>query len=866
MGIPEIRGLSTPPLTLNPQAAPAAHQRADEVPPVDSASVSGGPAPQPVSGDPAVPGFTVSAATAASLAGTVAASLADPDLLAAMNAAQSRGVEFTRRRSFRIPVLMDKHEKVDAAGVLQSFNDGEQDRLGVRSPGTDVLPLREKQDLIELQAFFAGGDIRTVSDPSLGSLVRDLQLDGYELRDGAGKKSDVIGPYGAYNALTSWKGQEDASQAAWVWRNGTPLGPLPEDAGQRPVEVREEIRRGKLALEELEKKVAGDDDARQDLDALRNAVGNASFATRAGVRAKLQEKRPYGSNHRLDYGLIAKSVRPGEKLEDVAAFFLRVLDKNEYGDVRDTHGAFNYVRNHFSNEPVLAESFLNLFGMVRNINVTVRAVDVLRKPVAGETYQEREAVFVQMVSDEDAILASYSNTSGQQALDDFQYVAADLKPGETFASVAGDFLAVLKGLRQVQVGLGQARPTFRHIRDRLGADPQRRAWFAGAFGELGTLDASKRAMELIYQPLGATDAAARATVALGLLANTHDVHETSRYMQTVAGALQPGQDFARAGQLMSGLMSDVAEWSYHRDQDGLSKAFTYTHGTLNSDPTEVEQFRKIVRWRKSFDTALDIFPTLRTAVRGETQDQRVDLFLKIADLAEDGRHASKLYGTVTGNLLPGETLQDGVHQLEALTTAIRQDGRRDDPAQAFVDLKKRHSGNPDKIRLFTRLCEGLQSYNNADKVRMSLDKAVGSETAADREATFFRLLDLEKQMESDGRSAVLDYKALVKGLVPGESLQDGVTRLVALRTAIRRKDGAQDACDCYAFIADSLKEGTISGRTATEITAEMVESLLLNGDINAAKNRATAPRNKDGGGIEKEDGFVIIGGIKVPVK
>jgi hypothetical protein len=79
-------------------------------------------------------------------------------------------------------------------------------------------------------------------------------------------------------------------------------------------------------------------------------------------------------------------------------------------------------------------------------------------------------------------------------------------------------------------------------------------------------------------------------------------------------------------------------------------------------------------------------------------------------------------------------------------------------------------------------------------------------------------------------------------------------------------NASADACDAFQFISDNIKNGQIQGRSANEVASEMIESLLLNGDLTAAKNRALAPRNGQGGGIEKTDGYVVIGGIKVPVK
>lgn len=857
-----IRGIT--PTTLTGTGSPPSRPAMDAPLRVPTESVAVGSTPPPLVAGATVAAASPAMAVAASLAGAPVAPLSDPDLLAALQLLESRGVEFDRDRAFHIPVLQDKAARVDPATVLKTLQAHEEKTLSVRAPESERLPLRDRAAVPELLAFYAGGDVRALCDASLGSLLRDLQMDGYQLREGSGKRSEAIGPYGAYNALTSaWSGESDVPTGAWVWRGGVPLLPLPKDAGARPAEVRDAIRQSKVALEALQAKAATDANARQDLAALQPAVGDASFATRADVLARLQQKGRSGGNPRVDYGMIAHTLRPGEKLEDVAAFYLDVVSKNSYADTRDLQGAFNYIRSNFAQDPVLAKSFLDLYGVTHDINVCVRAVDLLRRPVGSETYDERQKAFVEMAQEEGHVTRD-DHEGGRQALNHYAYVVADIRPGETFAQVSGDWLAVLKGLRQADTGLGQAVPTFRYIRDQLGTDPQRREWFRDAFAQVGTLEQSKRAVEFI-DTQAVADPKTRATVLLGLLRNTHGMDDAQRYFGQIAASLQPGEDFGAAGGIMTGLMDDLRD-SYGRWSGGdLDKAYAFCRQNLASDPATVGLFHKVVQHEKSYEKALDAYPALRPAVRGESEADRVDAFLALSDLVGWYDNAAAWYGTVSQNLLSGETLKDGVAQFQALTKAIREDrDGEDDPEEAFVELKQRHAANPDEVRLFTRLCDGLGSYQDALAGRQVLDRPLQGEDLKAREDEFFRLVDLEKSAGGEAREAAANYETLRDDRVASEDVSDATARFVALRTAVKGKQPAADARDAFHFITENLKNGAIKDRTANEVTAEMVESLLLNGDLNAAKNRALAPRN-GGGTIEKQDGWVIIGGIKVPV-
>jgi hypothetical protein len=101
--------------------------------------------------------------------------------------------------------------------------------------------------------------------------------------------------------------------------------------------------------------------------------------------------------------------------------------------------------------------------------------------------------------------------------------------------------------------------------------------------------------------------------------------------------------------------------------------------------------------------------------------------------------------------------------------------------------------------------------------------------------------------------------------VGGESLSECVARFLALLSACRGKDAPRDARETFAWIAENCRNGQFGSKSVDEVTAMLVESLLLDPDPAAARNRALSGEKKSGT-VEKQDEYVIIGGIRVPIQ
>lgn len=846
--------------------------------PADSVDIRGGaqrvalPAPAAPPAAPAaplggqvLPYLTLTAGVAATVVASPAATVAlsDADCLQSLKDLEAHGVEFHQKRSVYIPGLQDPTRKVDADAVMGQITRGHEQSVSVRPPQADLQPLRGRDDVSRLDAFYAGGDLRNLPDPSLASLLHDVEKEGYEIRQGATRDSTRLGAYGAFNALS---GAVDPRAAhVWVWHEGAPLAPLPADANTRPAEIRDAIRRSREAYDTLQANSAGDASAKKDLELVKAAVGEEDLATRASVLARLREKAAsYPSDPRVDYAVITRTLRPGEKLEDISRFFETLEEGSR--SARDTHGAFNYTRNHLWHDPRRVDSFRTVHTATQDINATVRSMDVLSKPVTGESYDEREAALVEMAKHEKELLGRRGAVLlGEQVLKDYAYVAADVRPGESFGKVMNDWLSTVKGLNQREGPMSEAVPTFRHLRDRLQTSPERREVFLQVFAQTGTLDEATRTMEFLEKPVGHPDEAVRSKIMIGLLSSLHDSGLAQELFTHVGTSLQPGEDFEQGGQLVSDLMADVGFQRGSHSTEGVMKAWDYVRGPLASNPDATALFRKVLQAEKEYDHVLTAYPVLRPHVRSESEGERVDMYLELRESFDRRGETLEAYRLVALGLLPGETLQQGVEQLESLTRAVHNDSNDIDVLDAFKDLKARHASNPDEMRLFTRIVGGLESYKATTDARAALDRPVDSEVLSSRESAFFQLVDTDKRHGRSGREAIAEYTTVLEHRPGGESLAEATSRMAALLSAVRGEKASDQACDAFTFVTDSISNGPLAGRSPSEVTANLIETLLLNGDLDTAKNRVLSDPKKSGS-VDRQEDYVVIGGIKVPVQ
>lgn len=109
----------------------------------------------------------------------------------------------------------------------------------------------------------------------------------------------------------------------------------------------------------------------------------------------------------------------------------------------------------------------------------------------------------------------------------------------------------------------------------------------------------------------------------------------------------------------------------------------------------------------------------------------------------------------------------------------------------------------------------------------------------------------------------LTVSAAVDG--SGATLPELTGQYAVVYDALARHDQADEAEKTFAFIETELRKGTFGAATRQEVTARLLQSLLLTGSAEGARAQALAPPDR-AGTVERKPEVVVIDGIRVPVK
>lgn len=418
-----------------------------------------------------------------------------------------------------------------------------------------------------------------------------------------------------------------------------------------------------------------------------------------------------------------------------------------------------------------------------------------------------------------------------------------------------------------------ARRGFMYLREELKDKPEQQKTFNAIFRESGDIQDTISAMEFLKNPLGSADAQAREEVFVSILQNEKQVSDARDDFTFINDTMAKGEDFRSAGQLFSTLLGALKDqWNAG---ESARKAFTIIHSDYQNDPAVAGRFTTLLSTMKSVELAAEAYAALtKEVVIGEYADREAAL-VSISKGTRDGKEAIESFKAVAGELGKGESLTAEAEHLSALGQSLGYNSSLR-PIDAYRETKALFKDNPYGFADFLELTTATKAYKETKEAWELLQKSSGQESYGERRELFGELLAKGAPLapanshekitpEKIATEAIMNYRTVSEHLDGGESLRDGESRFLSLMGVLAGQKRGEETRDAFAFIDSEIRKGSFPGKTAKEVTLELMKILLITDSLDSAKAQLLHPVS-DNKVIDVEDGFVDIGGVKIPVK
>jgi hypothetical protein len=797
--------------------------------------------------------------------GTVIAAMSHDELLSSLEALKSKGFTFFREKTSWVPLLGGRKEisPEGAADILDKGSDKDRGSLSVKGQNLAFLPMQSTEDVREMQAFYLQGTSSQLPQGEMARLLADMEGLGYSFRAEGKDGMERIGTYGAYNILSGqWKEDAPFKGRILAESGGVTLAFLTEEKAKDPMKLRTELKEAKDAvsgLAQLNKGITS-----QELKMVGKSIGDTTFSERAGFFLELfkKEQKSELEDTVNSYRLVQKSSAGEREFRENAATMLRLYDELSSRETRDVQWSYNYIQENLKGKKDREEIFHRLLAATKDMNSSISGLQFIAAP--GGSADIREKVFLALVEHEH---------DNEEAVKDFAVLEKNTKPGESIETASRELLDLMEHLDGKGRSARMARRGFMYLREELKDKPEQQKTFNAIFRESGDIQDTISAMEFLKNPLGSADAAAREEVFVSLLQNEKQVSDARDDFTFINDKMAKGEDFRSAGRLFSTLLGALKDqWNAG---ESARKAFTIIHTDYQNDPAVAGRFTTLLSAMKSVELAAEAYTALSKEISiGEYADREAAL-MSISKGTRDGREAIDSFKAVAGELGKGESLAAEAEHLSALGQSLSYNSSLR-PIDAYRETKALFKDNPGGFADFLELATATKAYKETREAWELLQKPSGNEGYAERRELFGELLakgaplapanSYEKiTPDKVAAEAIMNYGTVSGHLDGGESLRDGASRFLSLMGVLAGQRRGEETRDAFAFIDSEVRKGSFPGKTAKEVTLELMKILLITDSLDSAKAQLLHPASGNSV-IDVEDGFVDIGGVKIPVK
>lgn len=799
--------------------------------------------------------------------GTLISAISHDELRSSLEALKGKGFKFFQEKSSWIPLLGGKKEisPSGAADILEKGSHKEKSSLFAKGENLAFLPMDNTGDVQEMQAFYLKGTSAQLPEGEMARLLADMEGLGYSFKAEGKDGMERIGTYGAYNILSGqWNGKGPFNDRITAESGGIALALLSEEKAKDPMKLRIELKEAKDAvagLAQLNKGITS-----QELKMVGRSIGATTFSERAGFFLELFQKEQKSELEDTvnSYRLVQKNSRDHMEFRQNAATMLRLYDELSSHDTRDVQWSFNYIQENLKGRTDREETFHRLLTATKDLNSSIAGLQFIASPDGKGDAAVREKVFLSLVEREH---------DNEEAVKDFGVLENVTKPGETLEAASKELLDLMEHLHNKGRSARMARRGFIYLREDLKNRPDQHKTFRAIFMETGDIQDTISAMEFLKSPIGSNDARIREEVFVSILQNEKQVSDARDDFTFINDSIGKGEDFRSAGLLFSTLLGALKDqWNAG---ESARKAFNMIHSDYQNDQGVAERFTALLSSMKSVELAAEAYTALTKDVEIGDYAEREAALVSISKGTRDGKEAIDSFKAMAGELQKSESLAGEAELLSILAQSLRHDSPLR-PIDAYREIKALFNDNAEGRSDFIELTELTKAYSETREAWDLLQKPAQMESYRERRDLFGEILtkgappaaahSYEKvSAEKTAAEAIVNYRCIAEHLDGDEPLKDGVSRFFSLMEALAGEKRGEEARDAFTFIYSEMRKGSFPGMSAKEVTLELMKILLITDSLDSAKAQLLHPvsGNKV---IDIEDGFVDIGGVKIPIK
>lgn len=801
--------------------------------------------------------------------GAAVSFLSQKQLAEKLKSLEEKGCKFyTKTSGWLASILTGKRKELttsQAAEIIQS--DQPKKNVEVKSDNLAFLPVTCNDDVMELDAFYGARDLKTAGNHALAMLVSDMEGLGYTFKANIEGGIEKIGTYGAYNLLSGdWK-DKPIKREVIVESGGVNIARLSEEKAKNPDEIRKELKSAKDSVSAILQ--AGKNITLQDISIVGKSIGDTTFSERAAFFMDLI--RHCSGQHSDDikntYTLVAgKSGTKSEFVEGSSQMIRLIKEIGMRKGIREAQWAFNYMNENLKGKSELQASFHRMLGATGDLNSAIQGLDFIIKIESSKVSDEKEKIFISLVERE---------KDNEEAIEDYKAIKENLKQGETMNDAAGELFDIMDGLKEKRKSLKSARRGFTYIRQDLAGENKSRETFRKIFRETGDIKETIENMEFLRNSCSSDNPETKEEIFLKILHYVDSSNDARVDYGYISRNIPQGRDLKSAGTFFSDLLSDLKGTLSKRTE--AKKAYEFLNNSYKDDDEAINSYRKLLSRTLDAQLSTSIFTELQKPVKNETYESKENAFLKIYESTKDSEKSISFYNTIVQCIDDNENISESTEQFIVLSRSVRYD-ENETPQEAYKQTKELFKNNHDGFKAFLEIAGSLKSYKETKDAYELLEKPVKNEDYNNRKAVLLDIMASGAPKTEDGKlsenqrekkaavDAVSNYRVISECLCGSESLSEGAQRfkmiLGALSGDAKRCDETRDL---FKFITDEMGKGSFPGKEANQVTEELMKILLLTDSIEMAKAQLLHP-NSGNNVIEENDDFVIIGGIKVPVK
>jgi hypothetical protein len=664
----------------------------------------------------------------------------------------------------------------------------------------------------------------------------------------------------------------------------------------------------------------------KSVEKVMTPVGDASLEDRVAIHKALRnEYREYEGL--WGYDRLVQGSKNGADFVKTGKAFADILgadpNTNHYQRQPDYDLVYSFVQDRLKDHPGELKAYMDLLKGGIHLGPAKRVFDLLPQPVKEGDFQSAAALFkgdnswsmerVELVmkpagkaplADRIALLKSldahmfdsyYKRPDWDKISVSYASVLEKAKEGDDFSAIAGCYGEMLEAYGSKEFK-DDYQSGLDFIARRLKDHPEEFKVFTELLKSGVTMGAAIRINEMLPEPVkdgdyeeaaasfkgddwwqaGGVEAVMKAAddttlkervLILKALRSHHRAQKSVGHFEHMRELTRETHDFIT----LAGMFKKTLEALDGNPNQGEKYNMTldFIASKLRGEPNAFPSFFRLVEAGKNVSRAMEAYDMIQAPVQGESYETR-----ERAVLALMNSNFKAVYPIACRTIPPGETVEDSAMILGAL---IKQNDEISlEQCETILKGLIEKKGATPSSRLVNLIGEGIFSPDSPEALFNAVEvinRPVLDETFQEKEKVLLTIFNEDFGGKARRfNDALTIYDKLTHGLDRGESLEGAFDRLHMLRKTLASQKGMRSdkayttALDLFDFMNREKSVGAFGEATIDEVTAALIEQLMLSHTVEDAKNGLLHQfRARQESVVDKDEDpdFINIGGIKL---